>query len=147
MKKYIVKLTKRERADLTDLVKKGKGAARKLSHARVLLKVDSGKYGEHYTDEEAKEALSMGLRTIERIRERFVEEGLEAALIRREHRGKKPRLLDGAQEAKLVSLACSQAPEGRTRWTLQLLADKMVELKCVDSVSRWTVQRTLKKMK
>lgn len=147
MKKYSIKLTKRERDDLSKIVSKGKGSARKILHGRVLLKADSGRYGENWTDEEIVEAFDVGVRTVERIRERCVEEGLEAALTRRQHKRYRPAKLDGKQEAYLVSLACSQAPEGRRRWTLRLLAGKMVEMEYVDELSHEGVRKTLKKMK
>jgi len=147
MKKYTVKLTKKERDFLLGLISTGKSAAKRLSHARLLLKVDSGTHGECWTDEKASEALDMSVRSIERIRERFVLEGLESALERRKHKRYRPRKLDGKQEAHLVALVCSQAPEGRNRWTLHLLADKMVELEHVDSLSHEAVRQTLKKMK
>lgn len=147
MKKYVVKLTKRERDFLSGLISTGKSAAKKLSHARLILKVDSGPHGAHWTDEKASEALDISVRSIERIRERFVLEGLESALERRKHKRYRPRKLDGKQEAHLVALVCSQAPEGRNRWTLHLLADQMVELKHVDTLSHEAVRQTLKKMK
>ena len=146
MKKYIIKLTKREKENLSDIASKGKGSAKKILHARVLLKADAGSYGESWTDEKIVEAFDIGVRTVERIRERCVTEGLEAALTRREHKRYRPPKLDGKQEAYLVSIACSKAPEGRKRWTLRLLADKMVEMKYVDKLSHEGVRKTLKKM-
>lgn len=145
MKKYVVKLTKQEREGLVDLVSRGKGAAGKLTHARILLKVDSSRWGEHWTDEEVSKALDVNVRTIERLRERFVEEGFEAALTRRQRKRSRRPILGGRDEAQLTTLACSESPDGEQRWTLQLLADRMVELKYVDSISRETVRRTLKK--
>ena len=147
MKIYIVKLTQKERDFLSGLISTGKSAARKLLHARILLKVDSSPHGENWTDEKVSEALDVSVRSIERIRERFVLEDLESSLARREHTSYRPRKLDGKQEAHLVALACSQAPEGRKRWTLHLLADKMVEMKHVETLSHEAVRQTLKKMK
>lgn len=147
MKKYIVKLTQKERDFLSGLISTGKSAARKLLHARILLKVDSGAHGENWTDEKVSEALDVGVRSIERIRERFVGEDLESALERREHSRYRPRRLDGKQEAHLVALVCSQAPAGRRRWTLHLLADKMVAMQHVETLSHEAVRQTLKKMK
>lgn len=147
MKKHIVKLTQKERDFLSGLISTGKSAAKKILHARILFKVDSGPHGEHWTDEKVSEALDVSVRSIERIRERFVLEDLESALERRKHKRYRPRRLDGKKEAHLVALACSQAPEGRKRWTLHLLADKMVEMKHVESLSHEAVRQTLKKMK
>lgn len=147
MKIHIVKLTQKERDFLSGLISTGKGAAKKLLHARILLKVDSGQHGEHWTDEKVSEALDVSVRCIERIRERFVLENLASSLERRKHARYRPRRLDGKQEAHLVALVCSQAPEGRKRWTLHLLADKMVEMKYVETLSHEAVRQTLKKMK
>ena len=147
MKKYIVKLTQKEREFLSGLISKGKGSAKKMLHARILLKVDSGPHGEQWTDEKVVEALDVSLRCVERIRERFVLENLESALVRRKHVRYRPRRLDGKQEAHLVALVCSQAPAGRKRWTLHLLADTMVEMKHVETLSHEAVRQTLKKMK
>ena len=147
MKKYIVKLTQKEREFLSGLISTGKSAARKILHARILLKADSGAHGENWTDKEISKALDVSVCSIERIRERFVLENIESALERREHKQYRPRKLDGKQEAYLVALVCNQAPEGRNRWTLHLLADKMVEMKYVESLSHEAVRQTLKKMK
>ena len=141
MKKYIVTLTDDERETLLKIISAGKGAARRIAHARILLKADQG-----LTDEAIAEAVDVSRPTVERVRKRFVEEGLEAALDpRRPEKPPRPRKLDGRQEAQLIALACSKPPAGRVRWTLCLLADKMVELKYVDSLSYETVRRTLKK--
>lgn len=147
MKKYIVKLSQEEREALTKLISQGKRSARKILHAQVLLKADSGKYGEFWTDREITEAFPVSIRSVERIRARFVEESLEAALNRRQQKRTRRRVLDGDGEAKLIRLACSKAPAGRSRWTLELLADRMVRLKYVDTISSETVRRTLKKTK
>lgn len=142
-KKYIVRLSEEERADLEKLISSGSNAARKLNHARILLKANVD--GSHWTDEQIKEALDTSISTIERVREAFVEEGLEAALNQKRPRKAKEGKLDGEQEAHLIALACSPSPEGRKRWTLRLLADKMVALEYVDSLSYETVRQTLKK--
>ena len=143
MKKYHVTLTEHEREELGQLISKGKGAARKLLHARILLKADR-----HvgWKDQAISNALEVSISTIERVRERFVEDGLEAALARQAPKRVYKRRLDGEQEAHLVALVCSQPPEDRGRWTLKLLAQKMVELEYVASVAPETVRQTLKKM-
>jgi transposase len=145
-KKYIVTLTQVERQMLQEMLSRGKAAARKLVHARILLKADAGGGGPGWRDEAIAEGLEVGRATVERIRREFVEEGLQAALERRKPRRQYERALDGDGEAHLVALACSQAPEGRSRWTLRLLAGRMVELEYVDKVSKDTVCRVLKKM-
>lgn len=142
-KKYIVRLSEEERADLEKLISSGNNAARKLNHARILLKADVD--GSNWTDEQIKKALDTSISTIERVREAFVEEGLEAALNHKRPRKEKEGKLDGEQEAHLIALACSPSPAGRKRWTLRLLAEKMVVLEYVDSLSYETVRQTLKK--
>jgi transposase len=144
VKKYIVRLTEEERKGLRAAVSKGQASARKIGHARVLLKVDAD--GPNWTDEQAAEAFGIRANTVRDMRQRFVEEGLEAALERkRRTEPPTPRKLDGAGEARLIALACGEPPEGRARWTLRLLAGKMVELAIVDGISHETVRRTLKK--
>jgi transposase len=138
-KKYLVNLTEDERATLLTLTKKGTIAARKLTRAHILLHADG-----QATDEDIAQALHMGTATVERTRKRFVEEGLEAALNERPRPGGQCKL-EGKQEALLVALACSTPPDERKCWTMQLLADKLVELKQVESISDETVRRTLKK--
>lgn len=137
-KKYLVDLSADEREQLQLLIRRGKTSARKLTRARVLLKAADGA-----TDEEIVAALNVGIATVERIRKRFVEVGLEA-INEKPRPGKKPKL-DNKAQARLIAEACSQAPEGRQRWTLQLLADRLVELKLADSCSYETIRRTLKK--
>ena len=144
-KKYIVTLTDEERHMLAAMLSRGKGAARKLMHARILLKADVGSGGPGWNDEAIAEGLEVGRATIERVRRRFVEEGLEVALERRRPRREYARTLDGEAEAHLIAMACSQPPEGCSRWTLRLLADRMVQLEYVEQVSYQTVRRTLKK--
>jgi len=144
-KKYIVTLTQEERQRLQAMLSKGRAAARKLVHARILLKADASARGPNWSDDAIAEGLEVGRATVERVRRRFVEEGLEAALERRKPRREYRRKLDGDGEAHLVALACQQPPEGRSRWTLRLLADRMVRLEYVDAVSKDTVSRVLKK--
>lgn len=146
-KKYVVELSHEEREELGALIRAGVCAARKLQHARVLLKADSGVEGPGWTDAAISEAFEMGVRTVENIRKLLVTEGLEVALNRRRPRRQYQRKLDGRAEAQLVALACGPSPKGRKRWTLRLLADKMVELEYVDSLSHVTAWRTLKKTK
>ena len=136
---YHVDLTVDEEQRLNDLVSKGVASARKIRRARTLLLACAG-----WSDASISQALTSGLSTVARTRRRFVEEGLEACLVERPRPGAK-RKLDGKQEAFVVALACSEAPTGRARWTMQLLADEMVALGQVDSLDDNTVQRTLKK--
>ena len=144
--RYRVTLTKQERDDLEALTKRGKTHARRFIHARALLLCDAGPDGPAWSVADAAEALGVTSRTIEHLKRRFVQEGLEAAL-ERKAREKPPRevIFDGAFEARLIALACSDAPEGFHRWTVRLLADKAVELRLAPSVSHMTVQRVLKK--
>ena len=144
-KKCTVFLTETERIELKQVVSSGKGPARRLAHARILLKADTGPEGPGLHDEAIAKAVEVGLSTVARVRRRFVEKGLEAALNRRRPRRTRRHRLDGRQEAELIALACSQAPEGQARWSLRLLADKMVEMEYVDTVSYGTVRRVLKK--
>jgi hypothetical protein len=144
-KKYRVTLTAEERATLTALVEKGKAAARTLTHARILLKADQSEGGPAWKDEAIVEALDVSLSTVSRVRQLFVEAGVAAALRRRPASKPRGRKLDGVQEAHLIALACSEAPEGHARWTLRLLADRMVQLAYVDTLSHETVRQTLKK--
>jgi len=143
-KKYIVRLTKEERDRLTALVSKGRASARKIGHAQVLLKVNAD--GPNWTDQQAADAFGVRANTVADIRQRFVEEGLDRALDRK-HQDEPPRRrkLDGAGEARLIAMACGEPPEGRTRWTLRLLAGQLVELAIVEGISHETVRQTLKK--
>jgi transposase len=145
MKKYVVTLTQEERQILQEMLSRGKAAARKLMHARILLKADAAPGGPNWPDARIAEALEVGQATVERLRKRFVEEGLEAALAPRPSRRQYPRKLDGDGEAHLIALACQEPPDGHSRWTLRLLAGRMVELDYVDRISYQTVRRTLKK--
>lgn len=144
--RYRVTLTEQERNGLEALTKRGKTHARKFIHARALLLCDAGAGGPAWTVADTAEALGVSNRAIEHLKKRFVEDGLEAAL-ERKPREKPPRevTFDGAFEARLIALACSEAPTGRRRWTVRLLADRVVELRFVASVSHMTVQRVLKK--
>ena len=144
--RYRVTLTLQERDHLTALTKDANTRARRFRYARVLLLCDQGPHGPGWTVARVAQALGIATRTIERLKQRFVEEGLEAALQRKQPQGLPSRLkFDGAFEARLIALACSQAPLGRCRWTVRLLADKVVELGYTDKVSHMTVQRILKK--
>ena len=144
--RYRVTLTEQERNELETLTRRGKTHARRFIHARALLLCDAGPHGPAWSVGDVAEALGITSRTIEHLKKRFVEDGLEAALDRKP-REKPPRevIFDGAFEARLIALACSGAPEGRRRWTVRLLADKAVELNFAPSVSHMTVQRVLKK--
>jgi transposase len=144
--RYRITLAEQERKDLEALTRSGKTGAKKFIHARALLLCDAGPNGPAWTVADVAEALGVTPRTIEHLKKRFVEEGLEAAL-ERKVREKPPRdvIFDGAFEARLIALACSDAPEGHRRWTVRLLADKAVELEFAPSVSHMTVQRVLKK--
>lgn len=144
--KFIVKLTAEERTQLERLVSTGKRAAATLIHARILLKADAAD-GKGWENERIAEALDINPATVHRVRQAFVDEGLEAALYRKKSSRPQDRKLDGEGEARLVALACSKPPEGRVRWTMQLLAEKLIELKIVDTISDDTVHRTLKKTK
>jgi len=143
-KKYIVRLTAEERTQLQDLVTKGKTQAYRIRHAHILLKADAD--GPAWLDREITTAFSCNRSTVEDIRKRLVTEGLDAALERKK-RAHPPteRILDGEKEARLIALSCGEPPEGRSRWTLKLLADELVALHIVESISYRTVQRTLKK--
>jgi len=147
MEKYRVTLSAEERCGLENVVRKGKAAARKLNHARILLLADESDGRKGRSDEEIAGALHAGLRTIARVRKRFVTEGVEQAIEHRPQpsRPKKIKLGKDAEQ-QLLKLACSDPPDGRGSWTLELLADRLVRLRLVDSVSRETVRKALKKM-
>ena len=144
-KKYRVRLSSEEQRELKGLVSRGRAAAYKQTHARILLLSDESQECGAMNDEEIARALRVGNATVERVRRRCVEEGVEAALGRRQQVNRRQRKLDGRGEAHLMALACSQPPEGRAGWTLQLLADRLVQWEIVDSISTETVRRTLKK--
>ena len=147
MKKYKVTLTADERQLLHELVAAGKkAAAKKLAHARILLKADASPAGPAWTDDRIAEAVEVNRTTVESVRQRFVEQGLEAALVRKKQdRPSRQRKLDGAGEARLITLACSKPPQGRAAWTLRPRADRLVELQVVDTISTETVRQVLKK--
>lgn len=143
-KKYVVRLAPEERDELTTLVRKGKTQAYRIKHANVLLAADAD--GPAWTDERIAEAFGCHVQTVSNVRQRCVEQGLTAALERKKQAApSRHRKLDGEGEARLIALACSAPPEGRARWTLQLLADQLVVLKVVEAISDQTVRRTLKK--
>lgn len=144
-KKYSVVLTETQREELYKLIAAGTAPARKLTHARVLLKADQSPQGPGWVDERIADAVEVSQPTISRIRKQYVEEGLEAALNRRAPNREYHRKLDGEHEARLIALACSEPPLGQARWSLRLLADKLVELEVVPEVSYQTVGRILKK--
>jgi hypothetical protein len=146
-KKYIVSLTGAERKMLEAITTTGKAPAYKINHARILLKADTNQAGGSWTDVAISQALDISVSTIERVRQRLVETNLETALSRQVSQHRQPRRFDGAQEAHLIAITCSEAPEGHARWSLRLLADRMVELAYVESVSHETVRQTLKKMR
>ena len=147
VKKYVVRLSVEEREQLDAMIRKGKSSAQRLMKARILLKADVSEDGEGWSDSEIVEALGTSLTTVYRTRQQLVEEGLEAVLSR-----KKPSrtsvlpIFDGEKEAKLIALACSKPPEGRSRWTLRMLEDKVVELDIVERASDSTIGRVLKKL-
>jgi len=144
MKRYIVRLTEAERERLRALTSKGKAAAYRIRHANILLKADAD--GPAWTDKRIAEAVGCHVRTVENVRCRCVREGLEGALERKEQANpRRERKLDGEGEARLIALACSEPPPPRDRWTLHLLADELVRLEVVESISPQTVRRTLKK--
>ena len=145
MVKYVVRLNAEERAQLLALVNTGQAAAAKLLHARILLKADSGTDSRRWTDAEIAEALDTSASTAHRVRQAWVEWGLETALSRQRPAGRQYRKLDGVQEAQLIAVACSPPPEGRARWTLKLLADKLVALDIVETINPECVRTTLKK--
>jgi transposase len=144
-KKYIVRLSEEERQEVERLTTTGRTAARTLRHAWVLLKADAAPDGPHWTDEQIQDTYGVSINTIGRIRQAFVEEGLEAALRGRPRPAPRPRKMDGEQEAHLVALLCGPVPGGQARWTVRLLADRFVQLAGSVTVSRETVRRTLKK--
>jgi len=141
-KKYLVKLTSPERKQLREIIAKGKAPAYKIKHANILLKAEAG-----WSDEKIALAFDCNVNTPRNVRQRLVEQGLDVALERKKQgTPSREKILDGKGEAHLIALSCSQPPEGRARWTLHLLADKLIELQVVDRVSYETVRRTLKKM-
>jgi PhoPQ-activated pathogenicity-related protein len=145
MIKYKVTLTKQEQGELLDIINKGYHSSQLYRTAYVLLNCDEGKYGDKLTGREISRVLKVSMRMIDRIKQRFVEDGFEACLERKAMTVTKLPKIDGDTEAHLIALSCSQAPKGFTRWSLRLLADKMVELKYVENISHETIRRALKK--
>jgi len=146
MKKYIVRLTQEERNTLKKLLTSGRGSGRMFTRVRILLKADESEDGPAWPDEKISDAFDVTVQTIEKVRKQLVEEGFDAVLSRRQYRQKVSRKkIDGDVEAHLVALCCSEPPKGRARWTLRLLADKVVELGYVDNISYEAVRQTLKK--
>ena len=146
MEKYIVELTSEERKELSEFVSKGKAAARKITHARVLLQSDTSADGPSWTDRQISEALGVHTNTVHGIRLRFVEHGLGTALdSKKQDHPSRRRLVDGDLEVHLIALRCGDPPEGTDRWTLRLLAEKLVELEIVTKISHETVRQSLKK--
>ncbi len=145
MTKYPVVLSEAEQARLRSLVGSREAPARSLTHARILLKANRGEAGVGWTDAAIAGALDVNLSTVARVRERYAVEGVEAALVRKAPEREYLRKLDGEQEAHLIALACGAPPEGRRRWSLRLLADRLVELAEVETISYETVRRVLKK--
>ena len=145
VKKYRVELTVEEKEELKAIVSKGQAAAYKQRHARILLLSDENQDEGPMLDQEIARALKVGTATVERVRRRCVEEGVEAALGRRQQLNRRKKKLDGAGEAHLIALACSKPPAGRASWTLRMLADGLMEREIVDSIGTDTVRRTLKK--
>jgi transposase len=143
---YLVRLSDEERADLSALVSKGKGVARRLTRARILLLADENREEGGWQDEGIAKALGVHQRTVERVREKCVTSGIESALNHTRPKKSKAQVLDGAGEARLVQLACSSPPDGFDRWSLRLLMEKLIELEVVETVSHETVRTTLKKM-
>jgi len=148
MKRYIVRLSAEEQSQLKKLVSSGRAPARIYTRAHILLKADQSNESPAWSDERISEAFNVKVLTVQRIRKQLVEEGFDAVISRRDYHQKvSRRKVDGDLEARLITIACSQAPQGRARWTLQMLADSVVELGWIDSISRETVRRTLKKTK
>ncbi len=141
-KKYIVTLTEEEKASFEELVNKGKNPAYQVNHGRILLLADTDQEGGGGKDLDISQALKISVATIERVRQRLVEQGLEAALNRKEQQNRKKRRLDGEKEAHLIALTCSSPPDGQGRWTMKMLAERMVQLGHVESISNETVRQT-----
>lgn len=145
MAKYIIHLTKLEREELLTIINMGSHTSQTFRSAYILLNCDEGKYSEKVTNEQVSKVLKIGMRTIDRVKKRFIEEGLEATLERKATSRIYEAKADGEVEAKLIALCCSKPPKGQAKWSLRLLADKMVELKYVESISYETVRTVLKK--
>ena len=142
---YTIKLTKSEVEELMSIINKGSHTSQTFRVAYILLNCDEGKFSEKVTNEQISKVLKVGMRTIDRVKKRFIEEGFETVLERRPTQRVYERKMDGDTEAKLVKLCCSEPPKGFAKWSLRLLADKMVELKYVEAISHVTVRSVLKK--
>jgi len=147
MVRYKVTLTQEEHNVCKDLLSKGKHSSQQYRNACILINTDEGPHGQKLSNEQIAQVLQINPKTVERVKQRFVEEGLDLCLDRRPYPGKGPRKADGDFEAHLIALSCSEAPEGYARWSLRMLADKMVELNYTDSISHETVRQVLKKTK
>jgi transposase len=147
MVRYKVTLTKEEREQLLALISKGKHSSQEYRNACILINSDDGQYGKKINSEHIAQVLQINAKTVERVKQRFVEEGFESCIERKPYPQKGPIKTDGDFEAHLVALSCSKSPKGYARWSLRLLADKMVELKYTESISHETVRRVLKKTK
>ncbi len=145
MVKYIVTLSKEEHSELMEIINKGCHTSQRFRAAYILLNCDEGKYADKVTNEQISKVLKVGMRTIDRVKKRFIEDGFEAVLERKPPERDYERKADGELEAHLVTLCCSEPPKGYAKWSLRLLADKLVELKYVESISYETVRRVLKK--
>jgi transposase len=145
MKKYKVTLTKEEREQLSDIISKGMHSAQLYRTAYILLNCDEGKWGDKSTNEQVSRVLQVSMRMIDRVKQKFVEEGFEACLERKALSKTKEKKVDGDMEAHLIALSCSKPPKGYGRWSLRMLADKMVELNYAENISHETVRRVLKK--
>lgn len=146
MSKNSIKLTKEQREELELLISKGTARARKIQHAQVLLKIDSGEGGPNWSDQQVKEAFAVSIPTIWRIRQRFLRQGLDDALNRRPQPERpEKRKVDGEKEAQVIALTCSQAPEGQKRWSMRFLSEKLIELGYFEEISHVTVWTALKK--
>ena len=145
MIRYTIKLTKAEVEELQRIINKGSHTSQTFRAAYILLNCDKGKYADPVTNEQLAKVLKIGMRTIDRVKKKFFEEGLDEALERKPTRRVYEKKVDGDVEAKLVALCCSDPPQGYAKWSLRLLADKMVELKYVESISHVSVRQVLKK--
>ncbi len=146
MKKYIIKLSREEQDTLKKIITSGRGPARMFTRARILIKADQGDHGPSWSDEQISDALDVTVQTIERVRKQFVEQGFDAVLSRRQYTQKVSRKkIDSNVETHLIALSCSEPPTGYVRWTLRLLADKIVELGYVENISHEAIRQTLKK--
>lgn len=145
MKRYKITLTKEEREQLSDIISKGTHSAQLYRGAYILLNCDEGKWGDKLSNEQIRKVLQISMRMIDRVKQKFVEEGFEACLERKTLSKTKEKKVDGDMEAHLIALSCSKPPKGYSRWSLRMLADKMIELKYAESISHETVRRVLKK--